>query len=113
MPYLKLTKNFYEHYQFTGTKEVTGDLQLTNRQCANGEGVVMELGFKLDTKTFLKTFESCYNTTTASAIYSVHQIYGKIIQRKELINTEYFLNDPQEKIISQKLMSFYSSMFWD
>lgn len=64
------------------TKEVSGDLRVTDQSCANGQGTIMELGFKLNTKVFLKTFESCYNTTTASAIYSQHQIFGKIIQRK-------------------------------
>lgn len=64
------------------TKEVNGDLRITDKSCGDGLGTLMEIGFNFNKKTFLKIFDVCYSTETASALYSVHQVRGKVIQRK-------------------------------
>lgn len=66
------------------TKEVNGDLRMTDKTCANGMGTLMEIGFNFNKKQFLKIYDVCYSTETASAIYSTHQVRGKQFQRKFL-----------------------------
>lgn len=60
------------------TKEVTGDLKVTDKTCANGMGSIIEVGFRMNNKVFFKTYESCYNSSTASVLYSQHLLPGKV-----------------------------------
>lgn len=62
------------------TKEVMGDLRTTTKKC--GSGVINEIGFRLNSRYFVKLFETCYNNQTASAIYSKYFINGKAIKCK-------------------------------
>lgn len=68
------------------TKQVTGDLQTTSRNCAlgNRRGLIYRSGFAIE-NSFVESFEMCYDSQTASALYSHHQINGKAIKCKQFI----------------------------
>lgn len=70
-------------HQSNCTKQVTGDLETTTKTCQlnNRRGLIYKAGFAVEQK-FVELFEICYDTQSASAIYSHHQINGKAINRK-------------------------------
>uniref|UniRef100_A0A182JT78 DNA/RNA non-specific endonuclease domain-containing protein n=1 Tax=Anopheles christyi TaxID=43041 RepID=A0A182JT78_9DIPT len=59
-------------------KVVTGDHQLTSEGCENG-GTLRNIGFDVPGIGFVRHFSVCYNSQTASAIYTKHVIYGDSI----------------------------------
>jgi hypothetical protein len=85
----RLNKNFADsssnkkNYQLKNincTKEINGDLRVTRDKCSNNDGVVIDIGFKLNQQEFVTLFNVCYNNKTASAIYATHYINGKAIK---------------------------------
>lgn len=85
-------------HQSNCTKQVSGDLNTTTKLCQlnHRRGLIYRAGFDVDQK-FVELFEICYDTLTASAIYTHHQINGKAIRRKSIsalllsINLVFFL----------------------
>lgn len=65
------------------TKQVTGDLRMTTRPCRLNarKGIIYEAGFFVD-DIFLKLYEMCYESATASALYTHHQLNGRAIKCK-------------------------------
>lgn len=63
------------------TKQVSGDLRTTNRQCFlnNRRGFIYEIGFFVN-DNFAKLFEVCYDSERASSLYAFHQLNGKSIK---------------------------------
>lgn len=70
-------------HELNCTKQVTGDLQTTSESCQLGQrqGLVYKAGFAVERK-FAELFDICYDSQTASALYTHHQINGKAIRCK-------------------------------
>lgn len=70
-------------HQSNCTKQVTGDLQTTSKSCQlnNRHGLIYKAGFAVE-RTFVELYEMCYDSQTASALYTHHQINGKAIKCK-------------------------------
>lgn len=66
------------------TKQVSGELMMTQRQCGEpsgqNRGTLALVGFNMQ-EQFIELFGVCYNSKTASAIYSYHTLHGKVIKR--------------------------------
>uniref|UniRef100_A0A182NNC4 DNA/RNA non-specific endonuclease domain-containing protein n=1 Tax=Anopheles dirus TaxID=7168 RepID=A0A182NNC4_9DIPT len=60
------------------TKVVTGDYQPTNEACENA-GTIRNIGFDVSSVGFVKHFSVCYNSQTASTVYTKHVINGDSI----------------------------------
>lgn len=73
-------------HQSNCTKQVTGDLQTTSHSCGMGNrrGLIYRSGFAIENK-FVESFEICYDTQSASVLYTHHQINGKAIKRTYFI----------------------------
>lgn len=81
---LPCARNFQNKlHESNCTKQVTGDLQTTSRNCAlgNRRGLIYRSGFAIE-NSFVESFEICYDAQTASALYAHHQIHGKAIKCK-------------------------------
>ena len=81
---LSCTSNFRSKlHQSNCTKQVTGDLETTTKPCQlnNRRGLIYRAGFAVQQK-FVELFEICYDSESASVIYSHHEINGKAINRK-------------------------------
>lgn len=63
------------------TKQVSGDLQVTNDKCADNVGTIFNAGFLINPE-FVKLYEICYNKNAASVIYTKHKLNGKAIKCK-------------------------------
>lgn len=65
------------------TKQVTGDLRTTTRQCHlnRRNGLIYEAGFFVDSN-FVKLYDICYDSAKASALFTHHQINGRAIKCK-------------------------------
>uniref|UniRef100_U5ET74 Putative deoxyribonuclease i n=1 Tax=Corethrella appendiculata TaxID=1370023 RepID=U5ET74_9DIPT len=57
---------------------ITGDLNQTNKACAQGKGAIFEIGhdFRKSFNVFIVLIEVCYNMNTASVIYTQNVING-------------------------------------
>lgn len=92
---LSCTNNFRSKlHQSNCTKQVTGNLETTTKTCQlnNRRGFIYNAGFAVGQK-FVKLYEMCYDSSSASAIYSHHQINGKAINRKWIlisVQTDFF-----------------------
>lgn len=75
-------------HQSNCTKQVTGDLQTTTKTCQlnNQHGLIYRSGFMVQQK-FIKLFEICYDSQSASPLYTHHQINGKAINCKIILFT--------------------------
>lgn len=62
---------------------MNGDLQTTSKACQlnNRRGLIYQAGFAVERK-FVGLYEMCYDSQSASALYSHHQINGKAIKCK-------------------------------
>lgn len=81
---LSCAKNFRSKlHQSNCTKQVTGDLQTTTRNCnlGNRQGLIYRAGFSIE-KKFVESFEICYDSDSASALYTHHKLNGKAIKCK-------------------------------
>lgn len=63
------------------TKQVSGDLKVTQEKCAGNSGVIFHAGFRIDSE-FVELYDICYNKQTASTIYTKHRLNGKAIKCK-------------------------------
>lgn len=84
---LRCANNFRSKLRETNcTKQVTGDLQTTSESCQlnQRQGLLYKAGFAVDRK-FAKLYEICYDSQTASVLYTYHQINGKAIRCKYLL----------------------------
>lgn len=85
---LPCTKNRFSTRvnEITCQQQVRGDVIMTQQQCGNpsgeNQGMLIEIGFDTG-EQFVKLFQVCYNKKTASAIYSLHVLHGKLILRTE------------------------------
>lgn len=63
------------------TKQVSGDLQVTDRKCGAGNdmGIIYQAGFLVNPE-FVALYEMCYNKDRASVIYTNHILNGKAIK---------------------------------
>lgn len=70
-------------HELNCTKQVTGDLQTTSKQCNlnKKKGLVYQAGFLVE-QNFVKLYEICYDSANAAVIYTYHQINGNAIKRK-------------------------------
>lgn len=81
---LPCARNFRSKLHETNcTKQVTGNLQTTTESCQlnQRQGLVYKAGFAVN-RHFVALYEMCYDSQTASALYTHHQINGKAIRCK-------------------------------
>lgn len=61
---------------------VSGAIKPSNVSCGNKAGRLYNIGFEVEGIEFINYFQVCYDLTKSSAIYSQHQILGKVISRE-------------------------------
>uniref|UniRef100_A0AAG5DH18 DNA/RNA non-specific endonuclease domain-containing protein n=1 Tax=Anopheles atroparvus TaxID=41427 RepID=A0AAG5DH18_ANOAO len=66
---------------------ISGAIMPRNTSCAEGSGRLHELGFEMNDETFVRYFKACYNLEKLSAIYSEHQLPGKLLSHAQIGNT--------------------------
>lgn len=80
---LRCANNFRSKLRETNcTRQVSGDLQTTSESCQlnqQRQGLIYKAGFAVDRK-FAKLYEICYDSQSASVLYTYHQINGKAIR---------------------------------
>lgn len=63
------------------TKSVMGDLMTTKRRCGpRAEANINQMGFRVNTRTFITLIEACFNNRTASANFVRYVINGRSIK---------------------------------
>lgn len=94
---LSCTNNFRSKlHQSNCTKQVTGDLETTTKSCQlnNRRGLIYRAGFAVE-QEFVELFEICYDSQSASVIYSHHEINGKAINCKLISIPSYSLSSTE------------------
>lgn len=63
-----------------------GTLRDNKIECANNKGTLFTAGYETDGH-FIRLYDVCFDTDTASAIYSTHEIYGPSVSCNQLTLT--------------------------
>ncbi|XP_058464821.1 uncharacterized protein LOC131438670 [Malaya genurostris] len=63
----------------TCTQRITGEIDITSNDCANGAGQLRNIGFRTADGQLVTYIQSCYNVNRASVIYTRHIIPGRAI----------------------------------
>ena len=73
---------FYELNRLNCSRAVAASVISTERKCADGQGHISEIGYETSATEFLKLYDVCYDSSTASTFWSNHIINGKAIKCK-------------------------------
>ncbi|XP_061500725.1 uncharacterized protein LOC1275759 isoform X1 [Anopheles gambiae] len=65
---------------------VSGAIKPSNVSCGNKAGRLYNIGFEVEGTEFINYFQVCYDLTKSSALYSQHQILGKVISQAQINN---------------------------